>query len=168
MTNILLKTFSEDDFELLNNWITTNEDLMQFAGSALVFPLTKKQFFEDLKHENRYAFSVFKNEKLIGHAQILEKENSFLLGRILIGEKQNRGQGYGEIIVEKLLDFGFKKFKNKTAELNVFDWNISAIKCYEKIGFRINHDLKKEVQINNKIWTSVNMTMGKLSDLLIS
>lgn len=165
---IELKTFSEDDFELLNNWITANEGLIQFAGPVLVFPLTKKQFFEDIKQKNRYTFSVFKNDKLIGRAQILEKENSFLLGQILIGEKENRGQGYGQIIVEKFLDFGFKKFKTKTAELNVFDWNIFAIKCYEKIGFRINPDLKKEVQINNKIWTSVNMTMAKLSDLLIS
>ncbi|WP_313214206.1 GNAT family protein [Soonwooa sp.] len=118
--------------------------------------------------KNCYTFSVFKNEKLIGHAQIFEIENSFLLGRILIGEKENRGQGYGQMIVESLLDFGFKKFNNKNAELNVFDWNISAIKYYEKIGFRISPDLKKEVQINNKIWTSVNMTMVKVSDASIS
>ena len=115
MTSILLKTFFEDDFEFLNNWIKTNEDLMQFAGPALVFPLTKKELLADLKQKNRYAFSVFKNEKLIGHAQIFEIENSFLLGRILIGKKENRGQCYGQMIVGSILDFGLKKFKNKTA-----------------------------------------------------
>lgn len=158
---IRLRTFEHQDFKILNSWIENPRYLMQFAGAALSFPLTEEQFFEDLKNPKRNAFSVLDEESknIIGHAQILEKDATFLLGRILIGPENHRGKGLGQIIVQQLLDFGYQHFPNKSAELNVFDWNIGAIKCYEKFGFKLNPKIKKEVQIGNEIWTSVNMIL---------
>ena len=55
----------------------------------------------------------------------------------------------------------FLTFNKTKAELNVFDWNIEAIKCYEKVGFVINPDKKNERRIKDEIWTAINMSIEK-------
>ena len=105
---------------------------------------------------------VYKNypvELLKKIIETAEKDATFFFFCILIGPENHRGKGLGQIIMQQLLDFGYQHFPNKSAELNVFDWNIGAIKCYEKIGFKLNPEIKKEVQIGNEIWTSVNMIL---------
>ena len=160
---IEIKKFEEKNIDKLISWIKSAEELMQFAGPNLKFPLTELQLQESLVNENLLMFSVFtqKKNQLIGHGEIFLKEYSFALGRILIGKTENRGKGYGKIITQKLLDFGFENTDKQKAELNVFDWNISAIKAYEKAGFKVNPNQKLEREVNGKIWTAINMIIDK-------
>ena len=46
-------------------------------------------------------------------------------------------------------------------ELNVYDWNIGAIKCYGKAGFIIDKDKSKTINVNGNIWTSISMSIAK-------
>ena len=160
---ISLEKFTENDFEDLISWINNIEELMQFAGPQLTFPLTNEQLQEILNNKNVLSYKVIENStnSLIGHAEIFIKDNSFSLARILIGDINSRGKGLGKIIIGKLLDFGFTNLDKNTAELNVFDWNTSAIKCYEKVGFEINPNIKFDRKINDQIWIAINMTIDK-------
>ena len=160
---IIIEEFTEKDFKNLITWIDSKEELMQFAGPQLKFPLTNEQLQETLTNKNVFAFKIVENSKNspIGHAEIFIKDNSFALARILIGDKKMRGKGLGKIIVDKLLEFGFNNFDKNTAELNVFDWNVSAIKCYEKVGFEVNPNLKFERKINDETWIAINMRIDK-------
>ncbi|MDO5616342.1 MAG: GNAT family protein [Cruoricaptor ignavus] len=160
---ITIEKFTENDFEDLISWISNKEELMQFAGPQLTFPLTNEQLQEILNNKNIFPFKVIDSATNlpIGHAEIFIKDSSFSLARILIGDKNSRGKGLGKIIVEKLLDFGFTNLGKHTAELNVFDWNTSAIKCYEKVGFEINLTVKLERKMNGQIWTAIHMTIDK-------
>jgi len=88
-------------------------------------------------------------------------EHSAYLGKILIGIKEQRGKGLGQQIVHLLLDVAFSTLGQPKVELNVFDWNIEAIKCYEKVGFVINPGKKNERQIKNETWTAINMVLDK-------
>ena len=47
------------------------------------------------------------------------------------------------------------------ADLNVFDWNTQAIKCYEKVGFVINPNILYKQDNNGEIWTAINMTISR-------
>lgn len=160
---IRLEKFNSTHYDNLMSWIDNEEELMQFAGPVYSFPLTETQLDESLTDKNRYAFSVIDvdTNQHIGHCELYQKDNSFHLGRILIGNKNQRGMGIGQQIVSALLDFGFKNFDKTIAELNVFDWNVAAIKCYKKVGFSINPDKKTERKINNKTWIAINMTLDK-------
>jgi RimJ/RimL family protein N-acetyltransferase len=136
---------------------------MQFAGPAFSFPLTNEQLDKSLSDKNRFAFRVV-NDKTnfsIGHSEIYLTDQSAYLGRILIGDKEQRGKGLGRQIVNLLLDFIFSNLDKTKVELNVFDWNIGAIKCYEKVGFVINPDKKNQRKIKNEIWTALNMSIDK-------
>jgi RimJ/RimL family protein N-acetyltransferase len=54
-----------------------------------------------------------------------------------------------------------KKLNASTVELNVFDWNTSAIRCYEKTGFKINSEKSATFKVGDKEWLALNMQVNK-------
>ncbi|BAP32226.1 GNAT family acetyltransferase [Chryseobacterium sp. StRB126] len=160
---VVLQSFHiQDASELISN-IKDQRALLQFAGPMYSFPLTKDQLDGDLSDENRTLFKIVdaENQNTIGHAQILLKEKTFLLGRILIWDENNRGKGYGKKVMQELLKYGFYHFNKEWAELNVYDWNIGAIECYKKVGFAIDPEVKNEVKIDDENWVSINMKIHR-------
>ena len=81
-----------------------------------------------------------------------------------MGDKNRRGQGFGEEIVKRLVEFSFEEVDALTIELNVYEWNTSAIKCYEKVGFVVNPAISNITKFKNHEWTSINMTLDKLNN----
>jgi RimJ/RimL family protein N-acetyltransferase len=162
MCMIELLPFDIDHAPELISKIKDEKMLLQFAGPAYHFPLTKEQLAQDLSNEDRTLFRVVETESAatIGHAQILLKEKTFLLGRILIWDENNRGKGYGKKLVRQLADYGFMHFDKDTAELNVYDWNTGAIECYKKVGFEIDPTVMSEVHFESERWLSLNMKMS--------
>ncbi|MBV8328263.1 GNAT family protein [Chryseobacterium sp.] len=160
---IELLPFTIDDAKELISNIRDYRILLQFAGPAYHFPLTEEQLQADISDGNRTLFKIIdqENKNTIGHAQLFLKENTFLLGRILIWDENNRGKGYGKKVVQKLLEYGFSRFDKEIAELNVYDWNGGAIKCYKKVGFTIDPEVKSEVRIEEETWLSINMKIHK-------
>jgi len=160
---IKLEPFTKSDFTRLISWIDNLEELVQFAGPNFSFPLTTDQLEKYLADENSFAFKVkeTRSNKTIGHCEIYKSESSAKLCRILIGEKTYRGKGLGVEIVNQLLKKSFIHFNYSLAELNVYDWNISAIKCYEKSGFKINKEKTKTILVEGRPWASLNMISTK-------
>lgn len=162
---IALIPFEINNIEQLVSWIDNEEQLMQFAGPAYQYPLTKDQLEKSLLEEGRFVFTVVDtiNYEIIGHAQILKKEDTFSLGRIIIGNKERRGKGIGALLIQELLNYGFDNLDRDWAELNVFDWNIPAIKCYEKVGFKVNPEVVFTREMKGKVWTAINMRISKVT-----
>lgn len=160
---IRLNQFRKAHYSRLISWVDSAEALMQFAGPRFEFPLTDEQLDKSLNDPNRIAFYVTEMETgiCIGHAEILLTGKSARLGSILIGDKLRRGKGFGQAIVIKLLDYAFNQLDQSQVELNVFDWNIEAIKCYEKVGFKVNPDVQQTREINGKKWIALNMIVDK-------
>lgn len=161
---IKIEKFVRDDFPRLISWIDSEETLVQFAGPMFSFPLTDQQLENYLTDQNRKAYKIINPEDnaVIGHAEIYLRDNdTAILCRILIGPEIFRGKGFGQRIVRELLKITFDDLGRMSAELNVYDWNIPAIKCYKKSGFIINEGQKRSTTINGKVWTALNMIMSK-------
>lgn len=160
---IELQPFNIDDASALISNIKDKRSLLQFAGPMYHFPLTEDQLEGDLSDENRTLFKIVdvENQNTIGHAQIFLKEKTFLLGRILIWDENNRGKGYGKKVMQELLKYGFENFSRELAELNVYDWNTGAVECYKKVGFTVDPDIKNKVKIDDETWVSINMRIHK-------
>ena len=158
-----LELFTKEDYARLISWIENEEELIQFAGPVFTFPLTEKQLEKYSEDNCRFAYKVIEinSNQTIGHCEIYLSEKSTKLCRILIGEKSFRGKGLGLEIVKRLLEKCFNQFNSLFVELNVYDWNTGAIKCYEKAGFKINKDKYKTIAVNGKKWTSINMFVDK-------
>lgn len=160
---IKLEPFTKNDFSRLVSWVKNEEELIQFAGPVFTFPLTEDQLYKYLENQNTNAYKIVElsSQKVIGHCEIYLSENSAKLCRILIGDKSFRGKGFGVDVVNLMLNKCFNEFNYSLVELNVYDWNIGAIKCYKKAGFVVNPEKSKTIEVNNKIWTSINMFIKK-------
>lgn len=154
--------FDTNDFQRLINWADTEELLVQFGGPIFTFPLTIDQLYEYISEAQRSIFKVIElpSNCVIGHAELVPSENnSVKFCRILIGDKSKRGKGLGQELINELLEMSFLQLGYEKAELNVYDWNIGAIKCYEKNGFKRNPDKVNRVEVNGNSWTALNMTV---------
>jgi RimJ/RimL family protein N-acetyltransferase len=161
---IKIEPFNPSDFDLLISWIDNEELLVTIAGRVFSYPLTNEQLQNYLQLESSYSFTIVDAEQniKIGHAEIiLSGEDTFKIDKLIIGDKSNRGKGIGQEVINGLLEYSFTKLDAKTIELNVFDWNIAGIRCYEKCGFIINPNKQASIQIGDKTWTALNMTIGK-------
>jgi RimJ/RimL family protein N-acetyltransferase len=104
---ITLEPFDREDFERLINWVDNEEILVQFGGPIFSFPLTIKQLEEYKNDKQRLSFKVVDQSSkiIIGHAELFPSDDNKTMKvcRILIGDKKNRGQGFGQEIINELL-----------------------------------------------------------------
>ncbi|KAF2080347.1 GNAT family N-acetyltransferase [Flavobacterium sharifuzzamanii] len=159
---IYLENFEKKDYSELIDSVKNAKDLMQFGGPEFTFPLTENQIDKTLSDKNRIAFRVadVSNRNTIGHCEIYFYDGFAKLGRILIMDQNQRGKGIGEQMVTLLLQYIFENRKERNIELNVFDFNIEAQKCYEKVGFTLNPDKKYLREVDGETWTALNMVLN--------
>jgi RimJ/RimL family protein N-acetyltransferase len=160
---IELRPFTEYDFATLKSWIHSEEELVQFAGPIFSFPLTDEQLWNYIQMTDKRPFKVVlvSTNETIGHCELNFENGINRLSRILVGRKELRGQKIGEQIVRKMVDLLFQDPKVNEVDLNAFEWNKGAVRCYEKVGFEINHEKTDKFPVNGKIWTRLNMSLKR-------
>jgi RimJ/RimL family protein N-acetyltransferase len=133
-----LTKYSPLYFSFLSRWITSPDLLFQFAGTEFSYPITEKQL-ADYQHRNpdRVFYIGLNDDKPVAFGEIIPQENNIpRLGRLLVGNPDERGKGFGTSFIHLLLAECQQFFQTKTVELFVLEDNFSAIKCYQKIGFQ--------------------------------
>ena len=156
-----LEPFTQDDFSKLIGWIDTKRELVQFAGDLFTYPLSEDQLHAYLSQEKLVAKKIIHIEsgEVIGHCELNFLNEYPRLSRILIGNKQNRGLGYGAKIIRLMIDAIQKEIPTKQVELRVFGYNTNAIKLYKKEGFVIQEKQTLQFQYtDDESWTNYYMT----------
>lgn len=162
---IHLQKFDSRDYENLISWISSEELLVQIAGRQMVFPVTGEQLDISQSDPQRNAFSIINTEtgKSIGHCELYLLENSVKIDRVIIGDNEMKGKGLCKQLIRLLLDYGFNILNQPVVELNVFDWNVAAIRCYESAGLKKNPEKTMEFEIGGNKWIAFNMCIDKLT-----
>ena len=142
---IELKYFERLDFRQLIDWVDTPQFLLQWGGPAFDYPLTVSQLEKYIENANSnksetLIYKVIDKEtgNIIGHislGKIDRRNKSARVGKVLIGDKNARGKGIGQQMIKEVLNIAFAELHLHRVSLGVFDFNISAIACYEKAGF---------------------------------
>jgi len=169
-SRIKLEPFTEADIDQLIAWIPSPEFLAQWTGPAFDHPLDRTQLTRHLaqtRKEEKSPGLIFKvvipeTGDTIGHgelARIDSKNLSAALVRILVGPPELRGRGVGEGIVRALLGIAFDELSLHRVVLNVFDFNQSAIHCYEKAGFRLEGVQREACKVGNTYWNLCVMSI---------
>jgi len=96
---------------------------------------------QDILENNRHIFSIVdqKTDQTIGRCMFFNVDavnRNAKLG-IVIGEKDHWDQGFGQEAVNLLLDYGFNLLNLNNVMLGTFSFNHRAIRCYEKVGFKL-------------------------------
>lgn len=162
---IHLRKFDSRDYENLISWISSEELLVQIAGRQMAFPVNKEQLDISQSDPQRNAFSIINTEtgKSIGHCELYLLESSAKIDRVIIGDKQMKGKGLCKQLIRLLLDYGFNILHQPVVELNVFDWNVAAIRCYESAGLKKNPGKTMEFEMDGNKWIAFNMSINKLT-----
>lgn len=156
---IKLKYLESSDYKKVIEWnVEKSKDfLYQWAGPSYQFPITEDQLSErlhnkaNLPHGDFYIYKVILEEtgEMVGTIELCNidrEDRTAHAGKFLIDESQ-RGKGLGKLILRELVKICFDEMGLSTVTLNVYDFNVGAIKCYEKVGF-----IKKELKEN--VWES--------------
>ena len=156
-----LEPFTPNDFSRLVRWVDTKRELVQFAGDLFTYPLSEDQLHAYLSQEKLVAKKIIHIEsgEVIGHCELNYLNENPRLSRMLIGNKQNRGLGYGAKIIRLMIDAIQKEISSKQVELRVFGYNTNAIKLYKKEGFVIQEKYTLQFQYTeDESWTNYYMT----------
>jgi RimJ/RimL family protein N-acetyltransferase len=94
-----------------------------------------------------YPFSIclLGEERSIGTVFLrgVDKVNGSGTVGIFLGDRRYLGKGYGTDALNALVDFGFGELRLERIELEVFDYNLRAIRSYEKAGFQTDAVLRR-------------------------
>ncbi len=159
MRSMELVPFKQKHIRVIRSWIKTEADMIQWAGSTFVWPLTQNQFREHLKaarieHPSLYPFSLEKRGKVVGYCEISDhrrRYNSAMLSRVIISARY-RQKDLGKFMVKQALQYAFSDLGLNRLGLGVFDSNETAIRCYTRAGFVLEGTLRQVVKVGNSYW----------------
>ena len=132
------------DLEPLTDW--------QSRGyfDSFVLPLSAKGLC--------FAIHERKTKRLLGTTALTDKmrtgNGDSALFRIVIGEKDSWGRGYGTEATRLVLEEAFQVLGFSEVRLEVFGHNERALKAYERVGFRVTGEHSEWVprrQINLRV-----------------
>jgi RimJ/RimL family protein N-acetyltransferase len=156
---ISLVPFTVEDFPMFKSWVRSEQELFQFAGTIFKYPLSDENLTTYINDKRRIPYKVIRSGsgEPVGHCELNFENERPRLSRILVAHEHLRGQGIGKMIVAQMLHKLFVEYNFTSADLNVFEWNITAIKCYEKMGFKINPNV---FSLQGE-WKAINMVIDK-------
>lgn len=167
---IELIPFSIDHFAILSKEILDERFLMQWAGPQYGYPLSWVQMKErmiatDESGKKNYLFTVKlqSSKEIIGHVQLSIIDRIAKIGNIgsVLVFHGYRNKGIGKRIMIKIMDFGFNNLNLDELRLGVFDFNSSAISCYQKMGFREYEVEENAREAGNEKWNLIRMHIKK-------
>lgn len=166
---IKLERFSKAEIPQLVSWIPDKEFLLQWGGPYYIFESLTEQLQNEVnmmpeENPKSLMFSAKSNDsdEIVGHIQLLGIDMvnmSARIGRVLVGEKENRNKGIGLKMINAVLNIAFNELNLHRVDLGVFDFNTSAIACYKKAGFIIEGNLRESRKIGGRYWSLLNMGM---------
>lgn len=129
-----------DDFEQYTRWINDFE-VTRYLGQAAkcISQESEKKALERLASEgHNYAVVLKEEDRLIGNASIMDIQQVYQRAEIglFIGESSDRGKGYGQEVVNLLVNYGFQYLNLNNLMLKVYSGNGAAINTYKKCGFK--------------------------------
>ncbi|MFE2298652.1 GNAT family N-acetyltransferase [Streptomyces sp. NPDC059445] len=158
-----LSPFTLADAGVVAAWISGPAELANWAGPGFTWPLDDMQLAAYVAEPGRWTWTgVGADGRLVGHASLRLAADgmSARLGRVLVAPDA-RGQGYGSALLTLVLTFGFARLGLERVELGVFSHNDSAVRLYERLGFRLAKVLPATDQGNGQSSSALEMSLAR-------
>ena len=150
--HIRLRAMERDDLALCHQFVNDYET-MRGAFSGMLYPSSMEDESRYLDSQSSYTREEYQfavetlDGTLIGRCGFtrVDWKNRYAELGILIGDRDFRGIGYGPEAIRLLCRFGFEELNLHKIKASVFDFNLPAIRCYEKCGFKKEGLFEKEI-----------------------
>lgn len=145
----------------------------QWAGNTVRHPVTREGLEYHLRKLNvkipvRRSFvavptgtsSTGAAQQPVGYVELfnIQERGSAFITRMIV-DPEERGQGFGTALVRSVLAIGFETHRLHRIELNVYDFNTAAIRCYEKAGFQKEGLMRGITFTGREYWNAYRMAI---------
>lgn len=159
---LTLRPFSSSDYALLASWFNSLDEVVQWGGSHVSYPLTPADMDAMLREGQQQpparrcwmACHEDQTTRLpVGHAQLAYdwRDGNARLGRVVIAPDA-RGQGLARPMVALMIDEAFSTPEIERLELNVYMFNTAAIRTYEALGFTLEGVRRSATRAGEARW----------------
>ncbi|MDE7178628.1 MAG: GNAT family N-acetyltransferase [Lachnospiraceae bacterium] len=155
------------DYEYLSKWINDERTHAYWCANRLSYPITQKSFHDFLEQisiewtDIAYVATEDNGQPVGFFCYSVNTEDNIGFLKFVIVDKEKRGNGYGKRMLNLALQYAFQITGAKAVQLNVFNENISAKQCYEKVGFVERHIDKDVFSYKDELWSRCNMLITK-------
>jgi RimJ/RimL family protein N-acetyltransferase len=138
---VYLRPIEKEDLKYVCKWVNDPE-IRGKMGETLPMNMTRaNEWFEKaVKDKDRVWFIIVAKEtgQVIGEGGFLRIYHPWRSSdiSIILGEKSAWGKGYGSEAMALMLDYGFGHLNLHRISLGVFAFNETAIRFYERAGFK--------------------------------
>jgi|GEM_PF-148584 len=115
--------------------------LQQWAGRGYAYPITELQIQERIMQQASADYELYKiteNGEILGTIELMNIARAAQMadiGRFLLHPNMT-GKGFGTQALRLFLAYLFSEKQLRVTGLTVFEFNLSAVRCYSKAGFR--------------------------------
>lgn len=155
------------DYDCIKEWANDEKVFSLWCADLIPRPMTEAGFrdFLDKEAEERGGSAYVATEdngNPIGFFvySVNTSDNSGFLKFVLLDNKM-RGNGYGTQMLKLLLKYAFEITGVSFVQLNVFDINDNAKKCYANVGFVEDNIEAGVFEYKNERWGRCHMVVSR-------
>jgi RimJ/RimL family protein N-acetyltransferase len=164
---IILREYQWEDLPHIREGVNDSE-ITDYLSDIFTFPNTVHEteaflraMIEGKTDSKGFIISNKDSLSYIGQIdlhQIDYKNRHATLG-IVIGKKEYLGRGYGKEAIELVQQFVFSTLGLNRLELDVYEFNERAYKCYVKCGFTEEGRMRQKIYKNGRYWDVIKMSI---------
>lgn len=165
---VRLRPFKRQDAGKILPWLSDERVMAMWSAGHFSYPLTEEQVLERLEKtellDDAWVMAALDDRgEVIGHLYMRKadyEKNSLHFGFIVVDDTR-RGQGLGQQMLKKAVQYAFEILGVRRVTLGVFDSNPLAHACYEKAGFRDEYVEERAYDYHGEIWNCQMMAIER-------
>lgn len=160
------RPFERRDIATLKSWFPGEEDVLQWAGASLTYPVRDRDMKAWIKAHNsaERTLEAWSAEApdgaLCGHVQIWfdDRLRQATIGRVAIAPER-RGGGLSHQVIDHAISRSLARPEVNRLELRVYDHNTTAIAAYVRAGF-VHEGLRRQsTPVRGGFWNTAVMSL---------
>lgn len=155
------------DYEYLQKWVNSERTHALWCANLVPYPITSNEFQEILNKDAQdwggcaYIVTSDDGEQIGFFVLSVNTSNNSGFAKFIIINNELRGKGYGTQMIKLMLKFAFEIVGVSSVQLNVFDSNDNAKRCYSKAGFVQDSLVANAFTYKGESWGRCHMLISK-------
>ena len=162
---VVLRRHSNENLRAFQRWYSDPEvaRLTRYQQGPLSAEEIQRFFYGRIMGSDFLAMAIHvrESDRLIGTCALsqLDGDNGSTLFHITIGERDAWGHGYGSEATELMVAHAFTQLALHRVALTVFEFNVRAIRTYEKCGFTVEGRARDAIFRDGRFWDEIHMSI---------
>lgn len=154
--SVKLKSVEPSNLKLIRDWRNSSGTREFNTQFTLLNMRNQNAWFDSISKSgsSRKMFMILdEHEKPVGVCGLIniDTENRSAEVAIILGEKY-RGRHLGSESLETLVAYGFKKLKLHRIGAEIFEYNKTSVKLFERMNFKFEATLRERLWRNGRWW----------------